>query len=272
METHVLKNHSGVCFYGCSFTEGGGLDDLRYFKHVKDKDWFPKHYLPEIDKLDKNRSFLEKFAIENRFSSCLKKYVDTEIINYAVSANNNENILNQAFEGINQNPNHIHIIQWTFPERKLYFHESTKEFYRVHGVGENGTDGINIFPVNDKYAHHNLSIEDANYLKMHHLDRLMYFFNVTYEKDKLSMLDILLRSYGDQINARIYFLPWEVPHQVSDRHIMPTGVTMQEWAENNKKMIFHETDYQWVDSHLSYEGHNDIALHILERFKSDGLI
>ena len=29
----------GVSFYGCSFSDGGGLDMVSWWNHIKDEDW-----------------------------------------------------------------------------------------------------------------------------------------------------------------------------------------------------------------------------------------
>jgi len=80
-------------FFGCSFTEGGGLDNIDYYNlknntklaRANEEDW----------------ETITKWKEDNRYSNIISNILECEIRNFAEGCNSNENIFNKVFEIIN---------------------------------------------------------------------------------------------------------------------------------------------------------------------------
>lgn len=257
MVTQELLNHKHINFYGCSFTDGGGLDNPIYLKNILDKDWFPNKWKQEWDGIN----CFYKFKDYYRFSNIIQRQLNCEISNFSRTANNNEHIFNKVFENIN-NKDTIHIVQWSYTERQLYWNDKLKSFFRIQGVEEYA----NVFDLED-----NFNEDNPNYEKMieHYMEFLTKYYNVEYESKKLNSLTELLTSYSKLNNIQLYFLPWERQLKSLTNFILESTL---EWSIKNKMRISDETNKGYDDGHLSFKGNHEVANTILERFKKDNLL
>lgn len=256
--TDSLKYHNQIYFYGCSFSDGGGLNNHSYIE------WYNKQ---NGTKVSNEPSTALEFSNSFRFSNIISDKLGCDMMNFSTTANNNEKILYDLWSNIST-PKTIHIVQWSFPVRKYYWDERTHKFYRLQGL--NDFNQVNIFDENDKgtIADH-LYDKELDNLKKHYLDSLLHYTNINYEEQKLSMMSELLYSYSNQNDIPIYFLPWDKQLKTLPNFILES---MGEWAVKNKMQIVDETDGYYVDFHLSISGNKIISDIILNKFKDDGLI
>ena len=263
-------------FYGCSFSDGGGMDRWLWFQGIKDEDWVASTWRKRILKQGYNESgfiqLLFKFKDLNKFSTLVGKKLDCDVGDYAYTANNNQNIRDMVWKNIKEDNGKIHIVQWSICERRKLWYEKTEKFYRIQGDPYTPV----AFEENTERARElkDLQKRQSNYLK--------YYFNIDYEMQKVIMYTELLHSYAYDKGHHIYFMFHDTPNNRDDfpitiepsaNVITFNGLHLGAWIDKNKLTIEEESKGLIDDDgHYSREGNLLIADKVIETLRNDNLI
>ena len=253
-----------INFYGCSFTDGGGLDINEYFDYAFEKG------LTQINASD-GTDHLHQYRRENRFSTLVGKHFDCEVNNFAQTGNNNDNIVQKVHRNLSDNRGDIHIVQFSFYSRQKVYFDDTGEFYRLNSLE---------------------TLKSKKLLYNYYKSFIRYHYKVEYEQYKVKMYIDMLDSYVKSKSKTIYWMFWDIiPNGMfkykdvdewtesngefeegtldltinTDNLIsFPPDGYMQMWAKVNKLLISGETDGKIDDCHLSQKGNGEVAKIIIE--------
>jgi len=259
-----------IHFYGCSYSDGGGMDLKKYHDLVKHEEWAQE--FGEITYYE-NHPYNYEFKDFFRFSDIIKRKLNCEIENKACTGNNNQNIFDTLMDELENDNNDIHIVQWSHFHRNKLWYEPTKKFYRLSGFEKNAIgfeEDTDIGLEGDLTDFHN------QWIKNH--------FNQDYEVKKVVNFTKVLSSYSDNKNIPIYFITWDELPYINDKfirfHEKKELNWMQQYSNHEFKLYGEEKKYtiKWStnniidDNHLSYEGNLMVANKIINRLKKDELL
>ena len=255
-----------IHFFGCSFTEGGGLDNFDYYNYNTGKNYDITHNIRE------NNEEVRLFKEANRYSTLVGNILGLETVNYAIGCNSNEGILKSVFEVINDcntTKNDIFVIQTSFYSRKFYWYEPFEDFLSVNALGA------------AEWPYRNRE----EWLPLHELHNLnvKYAHNEKYEIDKLIMNMQIYNAYFKEKGIKVFWTPWPdltlepFPSKIDEINrellkIIPNIIfyddkSMGRYITDNDLQIrnyFKES----MDSHKSLQGHQIIAEKIAEYLKN----
>lgn len=229
-----------IKFFGCSFTEGGGLDNIDYYN------WIHNTSL----KLPYAATYrtLELFRNENRFSKIVSDKLGIPHQNFAVSKGSNSYSLETLFNEMENNENEIYVCVLTLLPRVYWYYEPTDNKYNLNSFDESAS------PYDNRPIMRNLS-------KTYKL----YLANIFNQDDELQKLEIqvkLFDEYAKMKNSKIYWIEWvSFPRlkNIASNYVSFKGQTMFEFVKNNKLQIFHHTDNVNPDNHISLPGNKIVA-------------
>ena len=252
-------------FFGCSFTEGGGLDNFDYYNFITGKNYNINY------NVQSEEEEIRMYKEENRYSSVVGNILGLEVKNYAKGANSNESILKSLFEVVNDEytkEGDFFIVQPSFYARKFYWYEPTQEFVSVNAslTGD--------WPYRNR----------EEWMPLHQLHNLnlTYCHNEEYEFSKLLNNMELYNSYFKEKNMKLFWTPWAdlSNHTFPDildadniRHlekykniILYENKSMGRYISDNGLLITDKFK-QSNDTHKSVEGHRIIGEKIAEYLK-----
>lgn len=257
-----------INFFGCSFTEGGGLNNFDYFNYNTGKNF------------DINNNILEEnievnqFKNEHRYSTIVGNLMNIDVENYAIGCNSNEGILKNIIDVINDKNTKnedIFIIQTTFLARKFYWYEPIEEFISVNAS--------NVFdwPFRNK----------KEYMPLHELHNLnlKYCHNEEYEAKKLIQNIKIYNSYFKELGIKIFWMPWcdlttetnkdkilefnkNIVKEIPNIFLFQNTMCMGEFVSSNKLLI-KDKFIKSNDNHKSIEGHKLVAEKLVEYLKNN---
>ena len=280
-----------INFYGCSFSDGGGMDRWDWFQGIKDEDWVDSTWREKILKQGHNgkgfSDLLFDFQYLNKFSTLVGKKLNCDIGDYAPTANNNQNIRDMVWKNIKEDSGKIHIVQWSIFERFKLWYDETDKFYRIQG---NPYDQV-------AFEDNSGEMYEIKDLQNFQTTRLLKHFNMQYEIQKVMMYTELLYSYAHSKKHHIYFMFHDMPIStctcepdkinVGDRacdceaksytrhHNVITfdGLHLGDWIRKNNLTVESESKgYLEDDKHYSREGNLLIANKVIEILKKDNVI
>ena len=186
-------------FYGCSFSDGGGMDRWDWFQVIKDEEWVNPRSREKILKQGNFGGFndcLYVFKNQHKFSTLVCKEFNCDLGDYAYTANNNQNIRDEVWNNIREDDGKIHIVQWSIAERFKLWYDETGKFYRIQGN-----------PYHQVAFEENLGeMREIKDLQSFQTTRLLKHFNMEYEIQKVMMYTELLYSYAHSKKHHIYFM------------------------------------------------------------------
>lgn len=254
-----------IHFFGCSFTEGGGLDNFDYYNYNTGKNYNIN------DNIEEQFKEIAEYKKEHRYSNIVGKLLNVETKNYAIGCNSNHGIFNKVFEIVNHidtTNDDIFIVQTSFYSRKFYWYEPTQEFLSVNASEK------------WEWPYRNMDI----WMPLHELHNLnlKYTHNEQYELDKVLMNIEIFNAYFKQKGIKIFWTPWpdltlepyptkifEINKKLVEKFpniIFYDGGCMGKYVGDNGLQIrddFKESN----DSHKSLKGHEMIAKKIVEFLK-----
>jgi hypothetical protein len=254
-----------INFFGCSFTEGGGLDNIDYYNFKTNSKL--KDYTSE------NNYFLRKFKEKYRYTNVVEKLTKCKIRNFATGCNSNENIINKLFEIVNSDDikeDDIFVVQTSIHSRKHFWYEPTQEFYSVNTLEMSG------WPYQNKDIMKKLN-------ELYNL-YFTYSHNQEYEIKKLLMQIDLCNSYFKEKGLKIFWMPWpdfisgdwnlirKYNSKLIDKNfIFFDGVSMGTFIDSNGYRIRDEFSNS-IDSHKSVKGHRIVAERVTDYLKENKII
>ena len=175
-----------IQFYGCSYSDGGGMETKEYHDYVKNEDWAKKY--PKKTFFDRDGFDIE-FKNYFRYSDIIKRELNCEIKNNSCTGNNNQHIFDTLMNELENNIGDIHIVQWSHFWRQKLWYEKNKKFYRLSGFQQDTVAFEENTDNDDCKDIHNI----FNQWIEHH-------FNEEYEIQKVVNYIKLLTSYSNDKN------------------------------------------------------------------------
>lgn len=256
-----------IGFFGCSFTEGGGLDsfewnDYALKNNLISDDWDITKLISDYNKehhLESRYSLVTDYRDKFKFSNLVGEQLGYQSTNHAISCNSNDNIFNQLEDNLSKYD--IFIVQTTLLQRVYWWYELTEQMYNI-----NSTD-FNNAPYSRKKEMKKLS-EIYN-------DWISYIYNkeqvcknirrqISYFNEKVKSLDKKIywilwenleyggKDYGKDISNLIKFESESCDYSLS------------KFSYENGTHFTELTNGEYDDSHLSPEGHQIVTKKIIE--------
>lgn len=260
-----------IQFYGCSYSDGGGIDRKDYILYNLDQEWI-NEYPDDISDIHDAKKYYyhykKEFKNYFRFSNIIERTLNCEIQNNSLTANNNDNIFDQVMYRLSNKDGDIHIVQWSHFSRQKMWYENTQKFYRLQGVE------------NEAYAYEentDNTLEDSKVTNYYN-NFLLHHYNLSYSIERIQNLTKLLTSYSNDNNIPIYFIAWEDLEYCNDKFIDFENLSLSNYIEHaykkykSKLDINYSTNGKIFDPHLSYEGNVYVANKIIDKLRQDGQI
>ena len=246
-----------IQFYGCSYSDGGGMDTKEYHDYVKNEDWAKKY--PKKTFFDRDGFDIE-FKNYFRYSDIIKRELNCEIKNNSCTGNNNQHIFDTLMNELENNIGDIHIVQWSHFWRQKLWYEKNKKFYRLSGFQQDTVAFEENTDNDDCKDIHNI----FNQWIEHH-------FNEEYEIQKVVNYIKLLTSYSNDKNIPIYFMTFDMLPYKNEKFInFHDKLNLNTLC--NQDTIQKYTKDKIMDGHLSHVGNNMIAEKIINKLKQDELL
>jgi len=255
-----------INFFGCSFTEGSGLNNIEYYNFLTGKN------INKNNPSDKDIEETIKFKYENRYSKVVESILNIQTYNYAIGCNSNEGIFKNIIDVLNletTNVGDVFVIQTSFFSRKFYWYEPFNIFISINTLSADDSPFRNKKEWMPLHELHNLNIQ--------------YCHNEQYEIDKLIQNIKIYNAYFESLGMKIFWIPWpdlsletndiilneynynmvkEIPNLVYF-----DNMSMGRYCSENKLLIFNDYD-KVQDSHKSLKGHIVIGEMIAEYLKN----
>lgn len=241
-----------VMSFGCSYTEGGGMHNPKYFS------WLEKYH-PEKLKNYTETEFYETYYTDKSYPALLAKLLGCSYENHGQGCSSNELIIKTLHEKTSSIGNGDRIlitIQPTFLHRLHVYDSLNNEHLRFNLVG---------IPQGNFYK----DIPSMEYHEMY----IKYFYDNIYELNKLlNNLFTIVDSLTSK-NFLVLLVPYEMPMDLKfnflkSKYICNEFINIDETkiytciAEllYQSKLCLKDLDgIQWNDSHANEQGHEQIA-------------
>lgn len=222
--------------FGCSFTEGGGLNS-------------PSHHFYLNSNYTNNTEFLNWYMTENSYPAQLANLMDCSYENFGISRGANELIFKMLYENTKNTSSDVLItVQTSILSRILLYSLDTDKFETVNGLEHNPSQSI------------------TDYYEMY----VKYFFNRNIEYQKLLQSIEVYTEYFKNRNVDIVWIIGESDNgfvKTSKYIVSFENKDLHNYADNYKLRLRHLPNYPTDDSHFSENGNKIIAEKILEHLK-----
>lgn len=237
--------------FGCSFTEGGGLDNPNVYKFIN-----------KIN--DDSIGFLHpdtiKFRYKNNFISYLSELFKCDYINFGESMSSNDLIFQKIydyFKGNTINKRILCIGQVTMFTRQNVYYEFVKEVVKLNRLEFSDP------PFNNDEKYKPLYQYYENYLSFIYNEDIV----VSNLEKNIELYDNWLRYKG----IDTLWLSYDgnsTQFNESDKFIKFNGDNLGAWAEKNKLRIMDIPNCPVPDPHLNLEGHKEVARLMYQKIKN----
>lgn len=229
---------------GCSFSEGGGLNNPKIYEFLTNNPY--------------DRKKTEIFMFNESYGKKLSNLLNCECVNISKSAASNNLIIQSSYDEVKKYKNKkiLLINQLTYSTRLGF--EVNKKYYSYNGlVGKVFYDVINNELVN-RNASEIKNDKFDEYYKKYLLDIYDEDF---YSKTLFSQMD-MFNSWCENNNVENYWIYWhDFSNIKSEKKIitMPDELSMDDWSNKYKFKLQHIKNIPIEDMHLSIEGHNQVS-------------
>lgn len=255
-----------INFFGCSFTEGGGLNNFEYYNFLNNTNYNIN------DNIKEQYEEITLFKEENRYSNIVGKILEVETKNYAEGCNSNEGILKKLIEisdSETTNVGDVFVVQTSFFSRKFYWYEPFNDFISVNALSPED------WPFRNK----------EEWMPLHQLHNLnvTYCHNEEYEIQKLLKNMEIYNSYFKEKKLKLFWIPWndmtteQKTEELNEYNrktlekipniIYFDDMSMGRYCNKNALLLKHHFKKS-NDSHKSVIGHKIIAEKISEYLKN----
>jgi hypothetical protein len=258
-----------IKFFGCSFTEGGGLNNIDYYNFIESPET-PLTYWP-VGSTDEERveilNYLESYKEQNRFTTILENSLNTPIVNLAKSQASNDYIFENLFKQIDENSNEIYFVILSLQHRRYWFYDVDKKKHNLNMLdfSANPFDGR----------------EDYKPLYNHFKNYLEYIFDFKTEIQSLVRSVKLFDSFAKSKSSKIIWSGWdfgdddlslECISSVTNDCLLFDGLTLKHFCIKEGLQIETETKGIVPDNHISKYGNIIVAKKIEEYIIKNKLI
>ncbi|MEY4332314.1 MAG: hypothetical protein RLZZ196_1052 [Bacteroidota bacterium] len=247
-----------VKFFGCSFTQGGGLDNIAYYNYVnKNTDLYELQH----------EWILDEFRIKNRFTTHITEKYNIPTENLAKSQSSNDYIFDKLFDEIDTNENEIYFVQLSILSRRYWYYDYPKK-----EVNLNSYD-FSAIPFGGE--------EEYKKLHQHFLDYNEFIFNEGVELKNILKRIKGLDCFAREKNSKIIWTAFDLGDNHKDlsdlekyvKYVMKfEGTDMKHFCIKHKLQIFDDTNFLVNDNHLSIKGNQMVGDKIYEYLKQNNII
>lgn len=237
-----IKKYDKLLSFGCSFTEGGGLNSPIYH-----------NYLRGINTTDSLQitPMMETYMRDNAYPMFLAKLLDCNCFNYGVSRGSNELILKNLYEhtkDIKDGGNILITIQTSILSRIMLYSVDDLQFITINGLTPD------------------LSKHVFEYYELY----IKYFFEVNKEYEKLLQNINVYSEYLKNKNIDFVWILGDAGSntlQESKYIISFEGSDLMSLGSTEKLRLCDLPNYPENDAHFSVDGNKIIANKILEHLE-----
>ncbi len=258
-----------IKFFGCSFTEGGGLDNIDYYNYIENTE-VPLTYWPKNSTSEQRRdiiNFLNSYREYNRFTSILERSLNIPIINLAKSQSSNDCILETLFKEIDNNSKEIYFVILSLSHRRYWYYEVDNKKHNLN------MPEFSAQPFENKESYRPLYNLFENYLK--------YIYNFNDELKQLIRNIKLFDSFAKSKGSKIIWSAWEMGdyetkletiNSVAENCLLFDGLSLKHFCIKEKLQIHEETNGVIDDNHISKYGNIVVAKKIEEYIIKNKLV
>lgn len=242
-----MKKYDLIVGIGCSFMEGGGLDNVEIHKKLNN--------LSEIASNDVR----EKFKYENNFIAFLAKLLNCNYINLGESMSSNDFIFRKIYDyfrfvNLDENVNILFVGQLSMFSRQYLYYDYAKKFVKLNRpeFSDPPFYGSPEFkPLYDYYK---------NYLS--------FIYN---EDDTVLNLEKNMELYTNYLKNKNIDCIWlaydgtAVQFTDTDNFIKFDGDNLGAFIEKNKLRLCDVVELETGDLHMTIEGHKIVADRIYKK-------
>ena len=221
-----------IGFFGCSFTEGGGLNSPNWNEYAIKHNLIPKSLKGRCGEV------MKKY----RYSTLIGNELNCEVKNFAISGGSNETILNLLFD--NYDNFDICVFQFTMFDRMKIYDDKTSSFYDINGKEANAPKNV------------------INYF----LKTITEHQSRDYEIYKVKQVIKLYDNIFEKINKKIIWLFADMIEDVQSKNVIylePIG--LHKYMVENKYTFKQVTNEFYDDWHWAPTGHRHLAKKIMEK-------
>ena len=239
---------------GCSYTEGGGLNNPDIYSFLSGK----KFTTYEI---------ADEWMFTKSYPKLLGDLLNCKWKNLSTSCSSNNLIIERAYQELqkHKNLNKVCIINQLSFETRLGFKHG-KNYYSYNGIsGKVVHEDVNRIGWTKPTFVPNLEEPFDQYYKNY----IVEIFDIDYHWETIAMKMDLFNSWCEKRNIDNYWMAWNEHIRIKnvDRVINPNNVPIQKWAVENKMRLEDVEGIPHGDAHLSIEGHKQLANIIYEKIR-----
>lgn len=258
-----------IKFFGCSFTEGGGLNNIDYYNYIEAPEtplvYWPADSTPE-ERVD-IVNFLNSYKEDNRFTNILERSLNIPIINLAKSQSSNDCILETLFKEIDESSNEIYFVILSISHRRYWYYEIDNKKHNLNMLDFSSE------PFKNEESYRPLYDLFENYLK--------YIYNFDDDLNHLIRNIKLFDSFAKSKNSKIIWSAWEMGdyqtkletiNSVAENCLLFDGLSLKHFCIKEGLQIESETNGLVPDNHISKYGNIVVAKKIEEYIIKNKLI
>lgn len=247
-----------IKFFGCSFTQGGGLDNIAYYNFI--------HNNQDLYK-NEDEWILDEFRIKHRFTTHISEKYNIPILNLAVSQSSNDFIFDMLFDEIDSNENETYFVQLSILSRRYWYYDFPKKELNLNSYD------FSAIPYGAE--------EEYRKLHKHYLDYNEFIFNSDIEMKNILKKAKGLDCFAREKNSKIIWTAFDIGDDRKDlnqlesmlKYVMKfEGTDMKHFCIKHKLQIHDDTDGLVNDNHLSIYGNKIVGDKIYEYLKENNLI
>jgi hypothetical protein len=239
-----MNQYKKLYSFGCSFTEGGGLNNQNFHRYLKGDTTYsktPEPVLPEH----------ADYANQNSYPGYLSRLLNCGFENYGTSCAGNEFIINKAYDVVSSLTDHTDIlvtIQTSVLSRMLLQMPLEKRAVNINNPG--GVEG-----------------NARKFYEMY----VGEFFDSEYAYKKLAQQIDILTCWFESKNIDVLWLLYDMDFryiQPKKQIVMFDNLNLSNYAFKNRLLITDLPNFPYKDAHFSPEGNRHIAEKIYNHIKT----
>lgn len=234
-------NYDLLLSFGCSFTEGGGLNDPRYHDYIK------SGLTAQFD-----RDRMNEFMTEHSYPGYLSRLLNCEFKNFGTSCASNDFIFQKTYQEcskyINSNKKILVTVQTSMMSRILLYSADDNNFELNVNSDQHNTDVVN------------------SYFRTF----IQRFFNPEKEFKKVLMMTDLMQNWLSGVGIDFAFVAWESVGTLPEKYFLSfpgLNGSIGSYADKEKLLIADLPNITFMDRHLSKESNELLANKIFEYIK-----
>ncbi len=252
-----MKKYKQLLSFGCSFTEGGGLNSSEYHRRL---DKMNGIILPN-EHYDTHN--YQEYMTQHSYPSFLAKKLNCDFYNYGISCGSNEIIIKTLYDVLNGELDSTHMLNYREDLKGKRFvsdedYENTLitiQFSLLNRIMVYRTDTHLFEPLNGIYHH-------KDYINTFYKMYISHFYNSRVEyKKTLQYMDVY-SEYLKSKNIDYLFTWYETPSNFikkSKTIVSFNGCDLNRFVNGEKFRLLDDEKLNFYDHHFTIEGNKIIA-------------